>query len=131
MNAITKWIQGNFGYTRIFMAIFFVFWTKVFFKKYQYNIFEIFILLCFVGGTEILISTVFEIVQGFTHLTLMLTEEIAGFVYTTWAIGQFFEKGKVVTYVKASIVYILGLPSFLLTAIIIGRTIDLITNLLK
>ncbi|HJY14012.1 MAG TPA: hypothetical protein VJ304_14560, partial [Flavobacterium sp.] len=101
-------------------------WTKLFFRKYKLNIFEILILLCFVIGMGMLIYSVFIIIQGLTHFNLMQTAGIVGFVYTTWAIGQFYEKAKAINYVKAFFAYILGMITFALTAIMIGAIIDTI-----
>ncbi len=43
---ILTWIQENYGYSNSIMAVFIAFWLKLFFRKYNYNIFEIIILLC-------------------------------------------------------------------------------------
>ncbi|MBX2844109.1 MAG: DUF3667 domain-containing protein [Flammeovirgaceae bacterium] len=45
-SAITNifgWIQKNYGYANILMAIFIAGWIKIFFRKYEYNFFEILI----------------------------------------------------------------------------------------
>ncbi|MDZ7935767.1 MAG: hypothetical protein U5M51_12565 [Emticicia sp.] len=44
---LIDWIKGHYGYTNIMMGSFIAFWLKLFFKKYNYNFFEILILLCF------------------------------------------------------------------------------------
>ena len=54
-NEIFKWIQGHLGYSNIMMGIFIALWTKLFFRKQKYNLFEILILLCFVMGIGMLI----------------------------------------------------------------------------
>ena len=77
-------------------------------------------------GMGMLIYSVFGIIQGLTHFNLMQIAGIAGFIYTTWAIGQFYDKGKVINYVKAFFAYILGMLTFTLIAIIVGTIIDLI-----
>jgi len=125
-SAIFKWVQGHYGYANIIMGVFIALWTKLFFKKHKLNIFEILILLCFVIGMGMLIYSVFTIIQGLTHFNVMQTAGTVGFVYTTWAIGEFYEKGKVINYVKAFFAYILGMLTFSLTAIIIGIVTDLI-----
>ena len=40
-----KWLEGNIGYLNLIMGFFVAFFTKIFFKKYGYNYFEILILL--------------------------------------------------------------------------------------
>jgi hypothetical protein len=122
---IFKWIQDHYGYANIIMGLFIAFWTKIFFKKYGYNFFEILILLCFVMGMGMLILAVFSIIQGITHINLMQIGGILSLIYATWAIGQFFDKKKTVNYFKALVSYILGMTTFFLLAITSGTIIDL------
>ncbi|MDP2724480.1 MAG: DUF3667 domain-containing protein [Bacteroidales bacterium] len=123
---IFKWVQGNYGYANIIMSIFIGLWLKILFRKYPFNFFEIIILLCFVMGIGMLIYSAFGIVQGLTHIDLMQFGAIIGLVYTTYAIGQFFEKRKPLSYVKAFFAYLLGMLTFTLIAIGTGIFIDLI-----
>lgn len=125
---IFKWIQGHYGYANIIMGIFIALWVKLFFKKFKYNIFEILILLCFVMGIGMLIFSILGIIQGLTHTNIMQVTGIAGISYTTWAIGQFFDKSKASSYVKAFFAYILGMLTFALVAIAIGMIIELMTK---
>ncbi|MFK5856745.1 MAG: DUF3667 domain-containing protein [Bacteroidota bacterium] len=123
---IFQWVQDHYGYANIIMGIFIAFWTKLFFRKYDYNFFEILILLCFVMGIGMLIYSVFALFQVLTHIDLMQVAGIIGFLYSAWAIGQFFDKSKFLNYVKALFSYLLGFLTFSLTAILIGTLIDLI-----
>lgn len=123
---IFKWVQDHYGYANIIMGLFIAFWTKLFFRKYNYNYFEITILLCFVMGIGMLIYSVFALFLGLTHIYLMQIAGVVSFIYSAWAIGQFFDKSKFSNYVKALLSYILGFLTFSLTAILIGTLIDLI-----
>lgn len=123
---IFKWIQNHYGYANIIMGVFIAFWLELLFRQYGYNFFEILILLCFVLGMGMLIYTVFTLFYGITHYNLMAIAGGIGFVYCTWAIAQFFDKTKAVNYVKAFAGYILGTLSFMLTALLLGSSIDLI-----
>jgi len=125
-HAIFKWVQGHYGYANILMGVFIALWTKLFFKKYSYNLFEILIVLCFVMGMAMLIFSVFGTIGGITHLPLMPVAGMAGIVYITWAIGQFYDKGRAGSYLKAFFAYILGTLSFSLTAVAIGILTDII-----
>ena len=98
---IFKWVQNNYGYANIIMGIFIAFWTKLFFRKYNYNFFEILILLCFVMGIGMLIYSAFALFKGLTHIDLMQIAGAVGFIYSAWAIGQFFDKSRFSNYVKA------------------------------
>lgn len=77
-------------------------------------------------GIGMLIYAIFGIIQGLTHLNLKLFAEIIGFIYSTWAIGQFYDKRKTSSYIKAFFAYILGMITFSLTIILIGTIIDLV-----
>lgn len=123
---IIKWVQDHYGYSNIIMGIFIAFWAKIFFRKYNYNFFEILILLCFIMGMGMLFLSVFAIFLGLTHIDLMQAAGILSLIYCTWAIGQFFDKKKIGNYFKAFAAYSLGMISFMLTAVLLGTVIDLI-----
>lgn len=125
-STILKWVQVNLGYSNIMMGIFIALWTKLFFKKRDYNIFEILILLCFVMGIGMLIYAIFGLVYGLTHLNIMQFAGIAAFIYSTWAIGNFYDRGKASSYFKAFFAYILGMITFSLAIILVGTFIDLV-----
>lgn len=122
---VFTWIQGHYGYANIIMGIFIAFWVKVFFKKYQFNYFEILIMLCFVMGIAMLIFSVFAILEGLTAIKVSQIGGIIGIIFCTWAIGQFFAKDKFFNYVKAFFAYILGMITFTFLAFLLGISIDL------
>lgn len=123
---VFAWIQGHYGYANIIMGIFIAFWTKVFFRKYQFNFYEILILLCFVMGIAMLIYSIFAMLQGLTNLKISQLGGIIGVIYCGWAIGQFFGKDKIFNYGKALIAYVLGMVTFTILAFLLGLLIDLI-----
>jgi hypothetical protein len=124
--SIFLWIQGNYGYSNIIMAFFIGLWLNIFFRKYHFNFYEILIVLCFVMGMGMTIYSLFGIFQGLTHVKSMQIAIIAGFFYTTYAVGQFFDKRKPMSYVKAFIAYLLGVITFFIAALAIGSIMDLI-----
>jgi len=124
-SSIFNWIQNHFGYANIIMGVFIAFWLKLFFRKYDYNFFEILILLCFVIGMEMLTFSVFALFEGITKLNVMGISGVLGVVYFTWAIGQFFDKKKGRSYLKAFVSYALGMFAFCASAILLGSLIDL------
>ncbi|PCI32638.1 MAG: hypothetical protein COB60_09260 [Flavobacteriaceae bacterium] len=123
---IFKWVQDHYGYANIIMGIFIAIWAKLFFRKYSYNFFEILILLCFIMGMGMLIFAVFAIFQSVTKIDSMQIAGIAGIVYCTWAIGQFFDKKKPINYLKAFASYTLGMITSVFFAIAIGTIIDIL-----
>jgi hypothetical protein len=124
---IYEWIQKNYGYANILMSVFITAWIKLFFKKYDYNFFEIIILLCFVMGIGMLIYTAFGVIESITKLKVLQVGGMIGFLYTSWAIGQFFDKNKKINYLIELLAYVLGMLTFYLLAIILGLGIDFIT----
>lgn len=122
---IFKWVQNHYGYGNIIMGIFIACWLKLFFRKQDYNFFEILILLCFVMGTSMLIFSIFAILEGLTKISLMKISGIISMVYCTWAIGQFFDKQKWTNYLKAMVSYTLGLLTFSVSVILLGLLINL------
>ncbi|MGY0035416.1 DUF3667 domain-containing protein [Pedobacter sp. NJ-S-72] len=82
---IFNWIQNHYGYGNIIMGVFIAFWLKLFFKKYEYNFFELLILLCFVMGMGMLIFSVFAILEGLTKINLM---KISGVIANYIVSGQ-------------------------------------------
>ena len=121
-----KWIQDHYGYSNILMGIFIAIWTKIFFRKYNYNFYEILILLCFVIGMAMLIYTIFAILLGLTHINLLKIGGYVGIIYCSWAIGQFFDRKKIFNYIKALVAFVLGSATFYLVVLLIGMLIDLL-----
>lgn len=123
---LMRWVQNNYGYTNLIMSVFIGMWLKVFFRKHNYNIFEIFVVLCYVMGMGMLIYTLFGIAQGITGINLMQYAILIGFIYTTYAIGHFYDKRKVKSYVNAFFAYLVGLTTFSFAIGTIGVIIDLV-----
>ncbi|EJL68508.1 DUF3667 domain-containing protein [Chryseobacterium populi] len=126
--SINDWIQSHYGYSNIIMGGFIAFWLKIFFRKYNYNFFEILILLCFILGMEMLLFSVFALFEGLTKFPLMQVAAIIVFIYFSWAVGQFFDKTKVASYTKALVSYLLGMITFGLSVGFLGVLADLITK---
>lgn len=126
MQSINNWVQSHYGYSNIIMGGFIAFWLKIFFRKYDYNFFEILILLCFILGMEMLIFSVFALFEGLIKFPLMQIAAVIVFIYFSWAVGQFFDKTKVSSYVKALVSYILGMITFGLSIGIVGLLAGLV-----
>lgn len=122
---IIAWLQGHYGYANILMGVFIAWWLKLFFRKSYFNFYETLILLCFVMGMGMLIFSLFVIFQGITHINVMTLAGVIAIIYSTWAIGQFFEQKKFSSYFKALAAYILGMITFWLIPLLIGTTVDL------
>jgi hypothetical protein len=127
MGKMYNWFSENYGYTNMLMAIIITLWTKLFFKKYNYNYYEVFILLCFIMGISILFYTFLGIIESIINFPLIQIGLIFGIIYCTWAIGQFFDSKKKLSYLKSFLSYIFGIASsfiiFILTAIVLQKII--------
>jgi Protein of unknown function (DUF3667) len=123
---VVEWFKAHYGYTNLLSGAFVAIWLKVFFKKYGYNFFELLVLLCYVMGISMFISTVFAIIEGISHLKISGIATFLGWIYSFWAMGSFFEKKKIMSYVKATICYMLGFTTFIIVALGIGFAIDFI-----
>ena len=121
---IFNWIEAHYGYANILLGVFITMWVKLFFRDHRYNLFELLILLCFVMGMSMLVFSVFALLQGLTKAKLTVLGGVVGLGYCTWAIGHFFGKEKGLNYAKAFLAYLLGLLSFVVTAIVFGFLID-------
>jgi len=123
--AIFAWVQSHYGYANIIMGVFIAMWIKIFFKSYAFNFFELLILLCFTMGMAMLILAVFAVADGVFKVKLMEFAGYAGVIYCTWAIGNFFDRKKVMSYVKALIAYLFGMITFTLLALLAGALVDI------
>lgn len=121
---IFEWISKNYGYANILISIFIAFWIKVLFRKDNYNFFEILILLCFLIGMSMLIFSFFGILASLTGLSLIDKGSLIGLLYIAWGIGQFFSGNKIKNSLKGLLTYILGLLTFTLSLIILGKLVD-------
>ncbi len=128
VNPINEWVQGHYGYANIMLGAFLALWLKLLFRKYAYNFFELLILLCFLQGMGMLMFSVFATIEGLTHKHLLQYSGMLFIVYFSWAVGQFFEKGKYINYLKALGAYILGVITFTCCTLILGILIYTITK---
>ena len=128
MVKIFDWFSKNYGYANILMAIFITLWVKIFFKKHTYNYYEIYILLCFTMGISILFYALLGVIESIINFPVLQLGLIISLTYSTWAIGQFFDRKKKLNYLKAFLSYIFGIISCLIVFFSIGVGLD---NLLK
>ena len=120
----TNWVINYSGYVNIITILLMAFGVKLFFRKYGYNFFEIFILFCYIWGTSTLFSSVFFVIQGITHLSLIYPTTLIAMIYSIWATGQFFDKRKVGSYIKSSLSYVLAWLILSISLVIVLTFID-------
>ena len=125
-------MEGHHGYANLINGFFIALSIKLFYKKYQYNLFEIIILLCFVIGQSTFLLTITTIFLGAFNPTIYQT--IGGVVnlgYSTWAIGQFFDNSKIWGFIKSFFVIVFGFFMTYIAIIVLGLTADLIIRTLS
>jgi len=124
---IFQWMAFDYpGYSAILQGFYMAFWIKLFFRKSGYNLFEIFILMCFASGTAALVAAAVTPFQALVELNII---QITGYimaVYLIWVVGQFFGEKKIKNYIKALLAYILGILVFSFLIVFVGTLIDLI-----
>ncbi|WP_341904132.1 DUF3667 domain-containing protein [Fluviicola taffensis] len=125
---IFEWIQHHYGYANMIMGVFIALWLKLFFRKHDSNFFEILILLCFVMGIGMLLLAVSSVIEGVSGIHLARITEILGVIYCSWAIGQFFDKSKISSYLKAFGAYLLGMISYYILIMILCIVVIMIKN---
>lgn len=118
------WFSNNYGYTNILMAIFIALWIKIFFKNYNYNYYEIYVLLCYIMGISMLIYAFLGIIESIINFPVLQFGVIIGIVYSIWAIGQFFDQKKKLNYLKGFLSYLFGVVSSLIIFILIGILLE-------
>jgi len=124
---IGEWTNKNIGYSQLIMGVFIAFWIKIFFKKFNYNIYEIVVLLCYVLGEALLIFGSFIIIANmFKNETIATIGVFIYFLYIIWAIGQFFGETKILNYIKSFFVYFLGNFTYLAVLIFIAHLLKFI-----
>ena len=124
---ISHWMIENRGYTSLIVGLSMAFWVKLFFRKSDYNIFEIFILLCFTSGINALWMSVVIFIQRLLQLNLFLVIFLIPLIYHIWSIGQFFGEKKAGSYIKAILSYFAGIIVLGFIAVI-GTVIELIVR---
>lgn len=124
IGAIFNWLESHYGYANLFFGIFIAAYAKLLFKKYEYNFFEILILMCYVLGVQMLIFSVFTVITVMTKLELMIFAVIISLFYTVWVISHFFDKTKIQNYFKALFTYFAGMVTAAGLLLLIGILIE-------
>lgn len=119
-----EWTGEHFGIVNILMGFFIGFWAKLFFQKSEFNIYEIFILMFFTIGIGNLIFTFFGVVESITGFESYGFTYFITVLYSAWAVGNFFNKRRVSSYLKGFFAYFLGTMTGSLLIVLIGVLID-------
>lgn len=118
---IGEWTSNNTGYAQLIMCVFIAFWTKIFFKKFKYNFYEILVLIAFILGQGLLILDFFIIATKIFNTELIFTiGKWCYFIYIIWGVGQFFGEKTILNYLKSALTFVFGVFTYMSTLTIIA-----------
>jgi len=124
---IGEWTQGNLGYSQLVMGFFIGFWVKLLYRKSNYNLYEILVLLSYLLGEG------FIVLGFFILLATVIKGPIIGligiviyFIYIIWGIGQFYGENQAKNYLKSFLAYFLGNATYLIVLILLGYLLKFI-----
>jgi hypothetical protein len=123
-----EWVGKNFGIVNILLGFFIGFWIRLFYLKSKFNIYEIFILVFFTIWVGNLIFTIFGIIESGTGLVVNILSYLTTLLYSTWAIGNFFNKKSLWSYFKGLLAYIFGTTTGSFLVVLTGILMDLINK---
>ncbi len=124
-----EWVGENFGVVNILLGFFIGLWTRLFFLNSKYNIYEIFILVFFTVGIGNLIFTFFGIVESITGFESYNFTYFVALAYSAWAIGNFFDKNKAMSYFKGLLAYVFGTTMGSFVIVLVGILIDVFNKI--
>lgn len=120
LSHLFSWFSKNYGYINIMMAVFVALWIQLFFKKYGYNYFEIFVLLCYTIGISMLLFSFLGLLESVSGYPILKYGASLIAVYLVWAIAHFFNSKKKFNYIKALLSYFLGMVTFIIVVVVIA-----------
>ncbi len=116
------WTKQNYGYSSVLLGIFISLFVKLFFYKYDYNIYEIIILICYITGIGSLITSFLAIIsiEGKEHY-FNFASAIITLIYYSWGISQFFDNRKVLNYFLSLFAYMAGKVTYVIIVIMLDK----------
>jgi Protein of unknown function (DUF3667) len=124
---IMNWFQAHYAYANIAVGFFIAYFIKIFFKKYNYNYFEIMTMLCYVLGINMLFMAILVVFYSTLNVIVFrILFSLFVYGYSLWAIVHFFDKTLIINYIKAGISFLLGYFLYFTVIGIVGIAIDII-----
>jgi hypothetical protein len=127
---ILNWFRAHYAYANIAVSFFIAFFIKIFFKKYNYNYFEIMTMLFYILGVNML-SMAFLVVfyNTLNIIVYRILFSLFVYAYSIWAIGQFFDKTRIISYIKSGVTFLFGYFLYFTAIGVIGIAIDIILGI--
>ncbi|WP_282630270.1 DUF3667 domain-containing protein [Empedobacter sedimenti] len=107
---ILIWVNNNYGYANLLMLLPITLWTKIFFRKYNYNFYETFVMVCLFMAEAMLFLAFTIVLNKFLEFPRIIYDSLtsfAMFLYISWMISIFYKKN-IKNYIKAFLAYTFG-----------------------
>ncbi len=116
-----NWLNNHLSYSNILMSGFVGFYVWLFFIKNKFSYFEVMTLICYVIGQGFILLSLKKIIFSIivNGPMVKLTTAIIFFIYSAWAIGNFYKPKSIFTFLIAFLAYILGWITYI-TVLVIG-----------
>jgi hypothetical protein len=126
------WLQDHYGYANLAVGVFIAFFVKLFFKKHQYNFFEIMTMLCFLLAINMISMSILVIFYSGLNIVVYGTLfSVMVYGFPIWAIADFFDRTKILSYLKAALAFVLGYFLYFVTVALAGIATDYAVKFLK
>lgn len=125
-----NWLINHLSYSNILMSGFVGFYVWLFFIKKKYGFFEIMTLICFVIGQGLILLSLKKIVFSIIVYSpaAKLTTVFIFFIYSAWAIGQFFKPKSFLAFFIAIFAYVFGWFTFIIVTVLFSFLAQYLTT---
>lgn len=120
---IIRWKKTHMGYVYLCFGLFMTFWIHLFYRKYEFNIYEIFVALAYILGQGMLLYILTLVMneylpEGTLKYIAVSFLGLSYYVYILVVLVQLFQKKKLLNFFKLLFIFILSGISFLSVQII-------------
>ncbi len=113
-----NWLEQNYGYMNLVLALISSFWLRLLFRKTKYNYYETLVLYIYAVAYSTLMESILSLSSNILKVEMRSFIHGIGVVYITWTIGQFYNAKSVWSYLKAIISYVLMYGSLIILVVI-------------
>ncbi|MBT8319849.1 MAG: DUF3667 domain-containing protein [Gramella sp.] len=118
IDEIIRWKKTHMGYVYLCFGLFMTFWIHLFYKKYEFNIYEIFVALAFILGQGMLLYILaltmnHFLPQGTFKIVVVTVLGLSYYIYILVVLVQLFRKKKLFNFFKLVFIFALSGISFL------------------
>ncbi|MBT8295671.1 MAG: DUF3667 domain-containing protein, partial [Gramella sp.] len=118
IDEIIRWKKTHMGYVYLCFGLFMTFWIHLFYKKYEFNIYEIFVALAFILGQGMLLYILaltmnHFLPQGTFKIVVVTVLGLSYYIYILVVLVQLFRKKKLFNFFKLVFIFAISGISFL------------------